>query len=600
MAVSKNLQNNEKIIACITAFINKSKTKQANLSDIAQLHIEPKAESAKLHTLIPGKISVYITGCKEFKIIDKNYVILSGDVKAKPASIVGKSSNKDEKNSETIKEIKSPRKTKVKKSKERQSKVESDVKLSEDDIYDQVRTTVPPVTSQLRNLKPGKNKVSDAPFEDILLHANHSIFAPNSPSDQSQSALRVLLSQEQAKSLVQYAYLGQSEKHPVFLNTQIPFCILAMGVQGVGKSYSVATIIENCMINSPPHIMSNSPCSTVVFHFDQDESNFCEAITLSNKIGGLPDSISAIPRITILVSPSNYIQRKKFYEGIPNCTILPLLFNWSDLNAPQLKSLMRVDSDDQMPLYMSAILDMLRKFQKDDLLPSFSQFKSALTTKLKLTPAQNGPLDLRLKLLESLLSESKENEKLRITDLQEIFNTPNSLIIVDLTDPMISPMEANGIFKVVLAKFISTPLECGKLVVFDEAHKYLDSQGKDELSSLIVSATRQMRHHGLRLVISTQSPKSIPGEIIDLVSVALIHRFHAPDWFSYLKTKLPLKDEDFHKIINLTTGNALAFYGKWPHEFANEDEKQFFHEIAIRQRVTEDGGISKVSSKKLK
>ena len=450
--------------------------------------------------------------------------------------------------------------------------------------------------NQIQELQsmPIKPVVLNTPSDDskLISHPNYHLFAPNAPSD--HFANNVLLTEEEAKLSLKYGLLGVCQGVPLYLNTLIPFCILAVGVQGVGKSYSVATIIENCMINYPPFVKSEPSLSTLVFHFDQDMSNFCEAITLTSRVNKLPNTISVVQQITVLVSPSYFLQRTRFYKDVPNCTILPLLFKWSDLNAAQIKSLMRVSSDDKMPLYMSAILDMLRKFQKSDKLPNFKTFKKALE-ELDLSEAQKAPLSLRLLLLESLILESPENASLPRTDLQNIFNKPNNMVIVDLTDPMMSGTEANGIFQVVLSKFLTTPLS-SKLIVFDEAHKYLESSGTDELSASIVSALRQMRHHGLRLVISTQSPKSIPAEIIDLVSVALLHRFHAPDWFSYLKTKLPLKQEDFDRIINLPTGRALAFFENWPDIYNLPFDEDRFHEVNIRSRITEDAGISKIAT----
>lgn len=90
-----------------------------------------------------------------------------------------------------------------------------------------------------------------------------------------------------------------------------------------------------------------------------------------------------------------------------------------------------------------------------------------------------------------------------------------------------------------------------------------------------MSAIRQMRHHGLRIVISTQSPKSIPGEILDLSSVVLLHRFHAVDWFSYLRTKFPLDpSRDYDRILALGTGEALVFFSKWNESGVGGTEKE--------------------------
>ena len=63
------------------------------------------------------------------------------------------------------------------------------------------------------------------------------------------------------------------------------------------------------------------------------------------------------------------------------------------------------------------------------------------------------------------------------------------------------------------------PSDNAKLAVFDEAHKYLQNSTMDELSGTIVSTVRQMRHNGVRVVVSTQSPKTLPPELLELVSV---------------------------------------------------------------------------------
>jgi hypothetical protein len=38
-----------------------------------------------------------------------------------------------------------------------------------------------------------------------------------------------------------------------------------------------------------------------------------------------------------------------------------------------------------------------------------------------------------------------------------------------------------------------------------------------------------MRHDGMRIVLSTQSPKALAPELLELVSVAMLHRFHSSD-----------------------------------------------------------------------
>jgi hypothetical protein len=133
---------------------------------------------------------------------------------------------------------------------------------------------------------------------------------------------------------------------------------------------------------------------------------------------------------------------------------------------------------------MSSILAMLRRLQKQGSFPGFATFKTMIRDRMKLTDKQNSPLDLRMSLLESLLQESTENRHFPAISLKELFSEP-SLVVVDLTDPMMSGTEANGVFQVLLAMFLNTIGP--KLVVFDEAHKYLDTNTSPLSEAIITS-----------------------------------------------------------------------------------------------------------------
>lgn len=65
----------------------------------------------------------------------------------------------------------------------------------------------------------------------------------------------------------------------------------------------------------------------------------------------------------------------------------------------------------------------------------------------------------------------------------------------------------------------------------DGAQKYLE--GGDGLAHSIVDTVRLMRHEGIRVVVSTQSPLTMPPELLELSTVAVLHSFHSNDWFRY-------------------------------------------------------------------
>ena len=87
----------------------------------------------------------------------------------------------------------------------------------------------------------------------------------------------------------------------------------------------------------------------------------------------------------------------------------------------------------------------------------------------------------------------------------------------------------------------------------------MDGTVADGLSSAIVNIARLMRHDGIRLVVGTQSPLVLAPELLELVTLAVIHRFHSKDWFSYLKLKLPFEDAAWGQLLNLEPGEALVF-----------------------------------------
>ena len=46
-----------------------------------------------------------------------------------------------------------------------------------------------------------------------------------------------------------------------------------------------------------------------------------------------------------------------------------------------------------------------------------------------------------------------------------------------------------------------------------------------------------MRHFGVRIAISTQSPLDLPSEILELTQIAICHAFHSKDWIDHLAMK---------------------------------------------------------------
>lgn len=434
------------------------------------------------------------------------------------------------------------------------------------------------------------------------------------------------------------------ESQPVFLNTHIPFCLVSVGVQGAGKSHTMGVVLENCLVPQPLAgvVTLEESLAALVFHYDLNHTNICEATGLiepsadlqkltellsANSItspddstavstpsgvpqvgpgsGSLPSPLTLCPRLerskmVVLVSPSFYKQRRDFYGDY--CEVRPLLFSWRALTARQIKILMRIEDTDSQ-LYVSSMLGLLRRYQRDHLIPSFSDFLKAMEKATGLTTQQSGPLRQRWALLEAIVAESGLNASFpscyrgNSGDVSSLF-APGTLVIADLTDPMLSPEEANSIFQVLLEQFRGKNLNgCGKLLMLDEAHKFMNAQASDGLSRSLVDTVRLMRHEGMRIAISSQSPKVFASELLELISICLIHKFHSRDWFDHLKAKVPLPPSMFETITQLAPGNALVFSSH--HNLPGIDSNALL-KVQVRPRLTADRGGTRRNAKKKK
>jgi DNA phosphorothioation-dependent restriction protein DptH len=170
---------------------------------------------------------------------------------------------------------------------------------------------------------------------------------------------------------------------------------------------------------------------------------------------------------------------------------------------------------------------------------------------------------------------------------------PGRLIIVDLRDEFIDKDEALGLFVVMLNIFANAGRNVGaspggrlsnKLIVFDEAHKYMDNP---DLTGHIVEVIRQMRHQGVSVLIASQDPPSLPNAIIELSSLVILHRFNSPQWLKHVQRSIT-------SLADLTPAQMAALRPGEAFVWANKATERIFTQKAVkmrfRPRVTLHGG----------
>jgi ATPase family associated with various cellular activities (AAA) len=170
-----------------------------------------------------------------------------------------------------------------------------------------------------------------------------------------------------------------------------------------------------------------------------------------------------------------------------------------------------------------------------------------------------------------------------------------ALVIADLTDPVLSAEEANRIFQLLLQQFRT--VRKSKVVVLSEAHKYMKSSSSSSssdsssgLASELVHVARQLQQQNLRIVVSTQSPRVLPEELLELTTLVAVHSFQSHDWYKHLQSKLSMEGALFSDVTALKAGQALVFARKTDLKGTQQQQQQqLWNRVQIRRRLTHDG-----------
>jgi len=123
--------------------------------------------------------------------------------------------------------------------------------------------------------------------------------------------------------------------------------------------------------------------------------------------------------------------------------------------------------------------------------------------------------------------------------------------------------------------------------------------GAKSLNETILQTIRLQRHHGARVIISTQEP-TLLTDLIALCSVTVIHRFSSPEWFSAVRRHIPLMgescDDVMQRIERLRTGRAIIYSPSAVLGLDKYDKLVMgtsrMIDVRIRKRLTSDGGRS--------
>lgn len=402
------------------------------------------------------------------------------------------------------------------------------------------------------------------------------------PEEPAPPTCDVLLGSDEM-NLSQFGLLGQAAGKFVGLDLNGTNTISLFGVQGGGKSYTLGSMVEMATQEFLGVSKVPAPLATVIFHYHESQDYAPEFVSmvaannreaeikaLESEYGAYPD---ALEDVLLLTSPDKIAERQAEF---PSVQVEPIYFSSNELSIKDWRFLMGAMGNQ---MYMKQINLIMR------------QLREQLTLEA-----------LQHEIENSALSETQKSiARVRLTFAAEFIDDnyrlaerlrPGRLIIVDLRDEFIEKEEALGLFVVMLNIFANAGREEGfnKLIVFDEAHKYMDNQ---DLTSHIVDVIRQMRHQGVSLLIASQDPPSLPYEIIELSSVVILHRFNSPQWLKHVQRSITsLSDLTPAQMASLRPGEAYV----WATKATERIFTQKAVKMRLRPRVTQHGGGTKTAT----
>ncbi|WP_338585926.1 hypothetical protein [Pseudomonas sp. MAG733B] len=385
-------------------------------------------------------------------------------------------------------------------------------------------------------------------------------------------------------STPQYGLLGEVSGRKVALDLNQTHTISLFGVQGGGKSYTLGSIAEMASLPIPGINCLPEPLSTVIFHYSPtmdykpEFTSMVGANSVEDQVRALKEVYGAEPKAltdVLLLVPADKIEERR--AEYPDIEVLPLQFSASELKASHWKFLMGAVGN--QATYIRQIMRIMKSMRDDITLEGLRVGVEASSIPEHLKELAR----MRLELAAEYINDS--------TSLTEVVK-PGRLLIVDLRDEYIEKDQALGLFVVLLQLFAEARIEgrsFNKLVVFDEAHKYIESP---DLVAGLVEVVREMRHKGVSIMVASQDPPSVPVSLIELSTQIIMHKFNSPAWLKHIqKANAALANLTPERMALLKAGEAYI----WSSKATDEAFSKGAVKLRCRPRVTEHGGATRVA-----
>lgn len=369
----------------------------------------------------------------------------------------------------------------------------------------------------------------------------------------------------------------------VALNYEDPQAILLFGYMGSGKSYALGVMIENALLREP-HVLkqADKPLTVIAFNYRKNRRARIEypsygypnddesAIYRLREDYGLDPT--SIGKINFIAYEPELVKCRDEYGPHPG---FPLKFRPMELQMEEWLILLKPPS--RRSEYMNVLKDMLENCYYGDVL-DIENLKIQVEATDRLNKGQKRRALNRIAFAEKFIDKDRGYE------WDDLFK-PGVLNVIDIRSPMIDREQALQLCIVSSNIAQRTTQEVNKLIVFDEAHEYMNNQSFiEELDTMLT----QIRHNGISFILASQVPEHIPHRIFRFCNTRFLFKITNKASFKYLNREIPdLAGLTVSRLSDLPKAKGYCYLNT---DAAVNDGRLKHGLFQFRPRMTRHGG----------
>jgi DNA helicase HerA-like ATPase len=359
--------------------------------------------------------------------------------------------------------------------------------------------------------------------------------------------------------------------------------MVLLGYMGSGKSYALGVLVEGALKSLPQLSRHKKPMCVVAFNYrrnpearfeywgyKQPNSKPTEVSRLQQEYGAEP---SGVDRVNVFGFGPELRRRQDEYRTV---SLYPIQFRPDELGAEHWEILMKPPSPQAE--YMDVIRDIIQKLFYQERL-TYKNLEKHILTDDRLSNMQRQKAKNRLSFASKWLNDDRNYEWGEVL-------TSGSLNVFDLRMQALSSEDALKLCLVLTDLVRRSKNGVNKMVVFDEAHEYVNSK---DLVAELENAITQIRHDGLSFILASQFPDRIPDRIFKYLLTWLIFKTSDQRAINAIRRAAPnLEPLSAQQVSNLDLEQGVCFIQT--DDDCTDSLLKIPQLVAIRPRCSMHGG----------